>query len=249
MKRTKFYIYMAIVLTFLLITAAGCGGCGKKEQKPQTKKITKKTAKVVSYVTSGNIYSTDQVRATFVQAEIPGNLVGTTVKQKIFHFTPPIDGITEWKNRRTLVFKPNAKLPLRQKYKAELRFNELIPAHKKAKPLMFSFTVQGREIADVMADFELKDLKNPNVFFFKGSISFTEPLGLEQVKEAVALARDAQEFELEWREKEKDISFEFRSPLIQRSNKTQFYILKVNKGETGISQTLNKKYVLEPLKR
>jgi len=245
MKIFKTQIYLVIILVLVLTLVSGCGK--KEDQLQPEKQYSKKTAEIVSHVSSGSISSTGDITITFVNQEIKEDLVGSVVKQEIFHFDPHIDGIARWKNQRTLMFKPNAKLPLRQSYQAEIRFNELLPKYKKAKPITFSFQVAGREIIDISGDFELKERNNPNILIFKGKIGFTEPIALQKVKEAVSLVSNAESIDLEWRETEKNISFEFQSSPIQRSGRTQEFVLKVYKKYAELSETFKKEFTLEPL--
>ncbi len=245
MKSIKMQLYLFVILTLILVS-----GCGKKDDQQQPEKeYSKKTAEIVSHVSSGIISSNDGINVTFVRPEIKEDLVGSVMSKKIFYFDPHINGITRWKDTRTLVFKPNAKLPLRQSYQAEVRYNELLPKYKEAKPITFSFQVAGREIIDISGDFELKEPGNPNLLVFKGKIGFSEPIALQKVKEAVSLVSNAESIDLEWREIKKDMTFEFKSPPIRRSGKTRDFVLKVYKKYAELSETLKKKFTLEPLQK
>ncbi len=223
-------------------------GCGRDEEPAPTEiKYSKKTAEIISHVTSGMVSASDQIRVTFVQPEAGENLVGSSIKKKIFHFKPHIEGIAQWKDRRTLTFKPNQKLPFRKTFTAEVRFNELLPAYKDAEPLTFQFIVAGREIADISGDFELQKPGDPEYLFYKGRIAFTESIAMDTVKRAVAFTSNSQPVELQWQEEEKEKTFGFQSHAFKRSGKTQYFRLLVDKDQAELSGHFDKSFTLGPL--
>ena len=158
MKKFKNQLYLVIILTLTLILVPACS---RDEKQPESQTAySQKTAEIVSHTASGIISPTGEIQVTFVQPEIKDNLVDTQIKENIFRFDPPIDGMSRWKDRRTISFKPNKKLPFRQTYNATVNYNKLIPKYKDASPLTFTFTTSGREIADISGDFYLQ---NPTV--------------------------------------------------------------------------------------
>ena len=245
MKKFKNQLYLVIILTLTLILIPACS---REEKQPETQTTySQKTAEIIGHTTSGIISPTGEIQVTFVQPEIKDNLVDTQIKENIFRFDPPIDGMSRWKDRRTISFKPNKKLPFRQTYNATVNYNKLIPKYKDASPLTFTFTTSGREIADISGDFYLQNPSNPNTLFYEGKISFTEPIPMETVKQALSLSADSLPMELQWTETEKDRTFTFTSRPFKRAMKTQTFLLAVDKDEVELSQAFEKQFNLEPL--
>lgn len=250
MKNFKNNTYLLIALTMALaFVFVFIPGCGKDEKPapPQEISYSPKTASIISHTTSGSISPTGDIQVTFVQPEITDNLVNTQIKKNIFRFKPSIDGTASWRDRRTIVFKPNEKLPFRRSYTAEFNYNELIPKYKDEEPLKFAFTTGGREIANITGDFELQKPNDPNTLYFKGEIAFTEPTPIDDVKDAVSLSSQSQSPTLEWMEKEKERTFNFKTQPFTRGDKTETFTLKVEKDDLQLSQSIENTFTLEPL--
>ncbi len=247
MKKFKNDLFLLIILTLTLILIPGCGR-DETQPEPQPTTYTQKTAEIVSHTTSGIISPTKEIQITFVQPEITDNLVKTQIKENIFIFNPPINGLAHWKNKRTISFKPNKKLPFRQAYNATVNYNKLIPKYKDAAPLTFTFTTSGREIADISGDFQLSKQNDPNTLYYEGEISFTEPIPMNTAKQALSLSSDSKPVELQWTENEKDRVFTFKTQPFKRLLRTQTFLLAVDKGDAELTQRFEKQLVLEPLK-
>lgn len=220
--------------------------CTKKGQD-QAVDHTLTTAQLVSHVTSGIISSGEPIRVRFVESVVKENQVGSVLKKEVFSFGPEIQGVAAWKDRRILEFKPNHRLPFRKKYYGELRLQELLPHYKDLQPLKFKFEVAGREIETFDGDFQLVDATDPKRLFYKGTVSFTETVGLEGVKRAVALQMGAAEIPLTWKVEEKDRRFAFVSETLKRPDRTVQFTLRVDKDPVELSRDFEKNFSLGPL--
>ncbi len=238
--------------TFFLITVATLvlASCGK-DSTDQSGKIgyPEETAKLISQVTSGVIASDDEIRVRFTSEIIKQNIVGQTVSEKVFEFSPGIDGVTKWENVQTLVFKPNAKLPMREKYSGKLIIEKLLPklADKNPLPLEFNFEVAGREIAKATTDFELRESNNPRFLMVSGEIAFTEPAEPEAVKKATSLKLDGQSLAINWTPQSGDKTFRFTSAEFERGSKRLNFELAIDDSPLALSQDYQKKFNLSPL--
>ena len=171
----------------LVLIAAILFGC-KQSQKTEEISYPLETAKVVSHVTSGMISSDEVIRVKFVQPIISENLVGQPLKKKVFTFEPPIDGLTSWEDRRTLVFKPNERLPLTESFRGSLNMQQLIPEHEEElKPLDIQFSINARDISTVASEFKLTDKNNPKSVLIEGTVILTENTDFEILKNSTTL--------------------------------------------------------------
>lgn len=236
-----------MVMAALALLPLLTGQC-KKKAKEQEIAYALTTAQLVSHVTAGIIASSDEIFVRFVGDVIKENQVGSVLKKEVFSFGPEIQGVASWKDRRTLVFKPNSRLPFHKKYYGELQLPELLPQYKELEPLKFGFQVAGREIESLDGDFELRDADDPERLFYRGTISFTETVGLEGVKKAVSLQMGPAELPLAWKVEEKDRRFSFTSDTVRRPQSTVQLSLKVDRGPVELSQDFEKNFTLGPLK-
>ncbi|MCP4150719.1 MAG: hypothetical protein GY757_23435, partial [bacterium] len=245
MKHIKFLFCMIIIISLVLIT-----GCSREKDQPKPiKETTLETAEIISHASSGSIPPGNEITVTFVNPQIKQDMTGSTIKKKVFFFKPNIDGITRWKDRRTLAFKPNKTLPFRKTFSVEVKYNELIPNLNKQKPFLFNFTTSGREITTISGDFEPLNQNNPDLLYYKGELSFTEPIDPQTVKKAVSLSSGNSDFPLQWETKNKNKSFFFKSDTIKRakSGQTRTFQLKIDNDQTELSKPFTKEFSLEPL--
>lgn len=224
--------------------------CGKKEKESELPlQYTVDTAKIISHVTSGIISSGDPIFIRFVNPVAEDTKIGTTIKKNIFSFSPGIDGITKWKDRRTIVFLPNSKLKFYEKYSGVIKFNKLLPQFNKAKPFKCNFEIAGREVNTIAGYFFMGKSGNPNLLKYKGEINFTETINLEKVKESVYLMEKNSAIPLDWEKSSDNKKFSFVSSPIVREQKGVNFWLIIKKKKLEISEEIKKKIRLEPLKK
>jgi len=248
--KNQFVPTSRVVFMFLgvlsLIILLNC--CAKKEEDSQIS-YPLKTAKMVSHVTSGVISPDGKIRVRFVAPMVEPNLLGQTIRKSVFSFSPSIDGIAWWDDRRTLAFRPREPLPIRKKYQGKLDMVTLFPQHREAElePLRFIFEVSSREVSSVEADFELKDPKDPWYLFYTGKVIFTEKADLDAVKEGTSLRVKSKKLALSWKIGDDEKTFVFKSPEIKRGDREKEFILIVGKKHLGLSQDYKETSVLVPL--
>jgi uncharacterized protein YfaS (alpha-2-macroglobulin family) len=208
------------------------------------------TAKMVSQATSGLISSTDAIQVVFVADMIKKEQVGKSLKKKVFEFDPSIDGIAQWKDRRTLIFKPNRALPFKEIYNGKLDLNALFPQFedKKLKPLMISFQAAGREIGSFSGDFKLHKENDPNLVILEGKITFTEKTDLSDLKRAARLRMNGKGIKLNWTASADEKEFSFTTQVIKRTKKEKQLALKIDKSKISISYDYERKFTLPALK-
>ncbi len=244
MNHFKNLLYIVLLLCLILLP-----NCRKDETSDTAGKPLMETAEIIAHATSGVISASDPVTITFVTGEVEKDQTDTPVKKQVFFFEPPIDGIATWKNRRTLTFKPNKKLPFRTTFKCEVKFNRLLPKYKQEKPLMFSITVAGREIADIDGGFEPFEKNNPDKVVLTGNISFTEPLPLAAMKKAFSLILANETLRVTWKEIKKDKSFRFSTQPLNRPSRKEKVVLVIDKTPVELSGNFKKEFILAPLKK
>lgn len=248
--RSRFFTCKPCGITFLylvlaLLTLSSC----EKKKKTGDSELTYplETAKLVSHVTSGVIAPDDPIRVRFVSDVIRKDLVGQSLSENVFVFDPPIDGIARWTDRQTLEYKPNQQLDLRTDFDGELLLSRLLPEHKdQLEPLKFSFSVSGREIASLEADFELVNRDDPKNVIFEGRMSLTVSASLAAAKKALRLQKGNTSYPLDVTEEDNGTAFRFKSKPIRRTSRIQNFQLNIAQADLEISQDLQQKYVLGP---
>ena len=222
-------------------------GCAEKKTDQTRISRPAEIAELVSHVTSGIVSSTDEVRVRFVEPQVKRDVVGHPLKNPVFSFNPSVDGIARWKDERTLVFRPNRPLPLRQEYRGTLDTATLL-TQKDLLPLTLQFAVAGRAIASLSADFELQKENDPRYLAYCGTIVFTEETTLDAVATAAGLRAESEELDLSWEAAESGVEFTFTSSTIERGSAEQSFVLSIAKAGLDITRDYEKRVVLSPLR-
>jgi len=243
-KRLRFRIFLlfSVSTLFLPLILQDCRS--KKVEEGRPIEYTEDMAKLISQVPAGVVSPDEPLIVKFAESVATKGQVGTTLKKSIFQVEPQISGITRWKDRKTLEFKPNKSLPLRQHYKGALDLAQLFPTRKSMKPLHFQFEVAGRELDKVSADFQLIKRDDPTKLRYQGKIIFTVPTDLQKVKEATSLEVQGKPVELTWQNSSNEKSFQFESPVLTRDSEAKNLTLKIGHTPVEISQDFKKKTVL-----
>ena len=223
-------------------------GCAQVPVEDLRQTIPPETAQLVSTVTSGTVSSEDIVKVRFVEPAIDTSLVGHTLKKQVFTFTPPIDGIAQWKTTQALVFRPNRPLSMRQPYQGRLDLAVLLPARADLQPLHFNFAVAGREILSLEGDFDLKTANDPRYLIYQGRLELTEKTAVQKVREAAtlrlssgrSLRRGETLLPLTWQADATGKVFTFTSAVIERDTTQQSYALIVDDATLEILPPIRK---------
>ncbi len=90
--KESFKVLNLLLVCFLVFSLNSC----KKDKDIEEISYPLETAEMVSHVTSGVISSDEKIRVRFVSPIINENLVGQSLKKKVFSFESSIDEITKW---------------------------------------------------------------------------------------------------------------------------------------------------------
>lgn len=235
----------ALLLIFILISAAGCGS----QRKIADKKINvpRKTAEIISHATSGPIGSKDKIILRFVRPEVSADQVGKEVKAEVFQFEPGIKGTSIWRDRRTLEFQPGKRLPFFRKYRGQARIGKLLPKYKDLVPLDMKFEIMGREVLTMQADFQTVDKNNPSRVRYEGVVSFSDDIDISEVKKAASLSDEKTEIHLNWTVQKEGRKFRFTSQPVKRTGKTAYFTFHIDEKKAAMSNRYERTVELAPL--
>jgi hypothetical protein len=95
----------------------------------------------ISSYTAGVVSSGSPIRIIFSKDAVDSASIGSETTVKLFGFSPSISGTTVWHDRRTLEFKPSARLISGQIYEVELFLSKLFPVAKDLNTFEYTFQV------------------------------------------------------------------------------------------------------------
>ena len=232
---------------WLMLIGIVLAGCTSKRNETGTISYSSETARLVSHVTSDLIRAGDVIRVRFVSPVVSGNRVGQRLEKKVFTFAPRIAGTARWRDRRTLLFKPDAPLPFRQQYRGSLDLAALFPRRENLQPLAFAFQVAGREIVSLNADFELIENDDPRRVVYKGQVTFSEKTSIEQVRQAARLSLGRERLSLAWKADAEGNTFTFVSDPMERGKDRRELRFNLDREVLEISRHYRTQRMLAPV--
>jgi alpha-2-macroglobulin len=128
-------------LTALLVTLCFLFTHCKKENKSIAHNINPAFGEYISTYTAGVISSTSVIRITFAKDAVDSTAIGNETSIKLFGFSPSLKGTTKWLDRRTIEFKPDARMASGQLYEVKVQLSKLFEVPKELASFDYSFQV------------------------------------------------------------------------------------------------------------
>ena len=242
-------------LGFLLLSLALLTVCEKAPEWPASMSVPAEVAQLVSEATGGIASANDCIRVRFNLPAAEESQISTDaakplkLSKKLFRFDPDIKGFAYWQDSQTLVFKPSEPMKPRTHYRGLLALAKLFGGKGKTPlpPLPLQFDVTSQEVASFTADFELASGNNPMLLAYAGTIGFTEPVPLQDLKKASRISVNSSRWGLEWESVEGGRKFHFKSAVIQREEDGKSVQFKIAGSGLSMGADFVKDAFLPPL--
>lgn len=236
------YIYLLLMLSVLF-------SCGIGTNNEQKEKENRAAEKFIAQTIRGEMQSGNELSIRFVDDVVSEEELNKPLEARIFSFKPKIKGETYWNTTSTLVFKPASPLVFRKTYQGKLNFKALQSGlfPDSLTNYYFEFTVSGRAITAFDGDLKLANSNNPKFVNFQGEVSFSELVTPEEIKKAFEFAADGKIVNVSFQAKSDGNTFTFKSDELVRNDKTQNFVLKIDKKVLGLDADFEKSFQLTPL--
>lgn len=202
--------------------------------------------KEITHITSGVIKSDTLIAVRFRENQVSLRDINQPIKNEgIFTFEPGIKGQIFWKDRRTIVFKPDNPLLERNKYIGTINLKALFPGINGLNPekQIFEFETLGQAIVSFDGDFQMLD---EETVIFTGGFKLAEKTELEKIKQALKLMEGDQEVKLEI-SSESGLYFSFESEAIQRTSQERNFLVTIDQKTLKLGEPFSRKYTLSPV--
>lgn len=111
----------------------------KPSEKFEVKKIDPAFTQYVAAYSSGLLSSESSIRVRLITDFASENMIGQPISEKIFKFSPSIEGEAYWEDSKTIVFKPKEKLPSGKKYTAKFYLGKIMEVAGNLDVFEFNF--------------------------------------------------------------------------------------------------------------
>lgn len=152
----------------------------------------------VSAHTGGVVSVTSPVRLRLAW-NAGDSLAGRLVSQKVFSFSPGIDGQTSWEDNRTLVFQPAQPLKSNQKYEVTANLKAVLPGLPKEKEnFRFVFQTLKQNYDVVLAGIKLYDQNDLTRLKIEGQLQTADHAEPDQVKSILKATQNGKSLDISW---------------------------------------------------
>jgi len=132
--------------------------------------------------TPGRRLSTDaHIVLDFSDDVVPNYRVGSILSENPFSFSPKIEGVARWTNRRELHFIPDNNLEPGVPYAGILDGRKLVGETQSVEKIKFDFTTAEQEVMSFDGEFISED-DGDNMVSYQGTLRFAQTVDLERLK-------------------------------------------------------------------
>ncbi|MCB9262554.1 MAG: Ig-like domain-containing protein [Flavobacteriales bacterium] len=163
---------------------------------------------------------------------------------ELFDFEPTIKGTAEWRNNRTIVFKPNEKLKRGTVYQAVFHYGEIKNVKRDLKRFPFRFETKKPEINLHVSGLQTYADNNPKLRKLTGEITTSDDENLETIKQCLTAQYKGKSQKIDWYEVGSQ-KFRFEIDSLERGSEMGKVILELN-GKPMECATQLKNEVLVP---
>ncbi len=217
-----------------------------QKQQPQAPgkvpapEVTAEIARVIREAPAGLVSPGSPIELRFL---VPFDPQG--VGRQVLSFSPPLGGRITHSDNYVLTFQPAETLPFRRSYTATLSLHALFPQEPQLpETFTFGFQTAGRELVSFQGDFQPVSPEAPQNVFYRGSVAFSEPVGLDVVEKAFSMSEGARKLALDWKQEGGGKSFTFTTDRLLRGAERKHLRLAADQNALELSQAFSREITL-----
>jgi alpha-2-macroglobulin len=240
---SRISIILLLLASGTLFSCNDSKRAGKGDKDPL---FSEELAREISFVTNGDVEPDQKIQVVFNSHVVEESEIESS-PDGVFIFSPSIKGRAVWVSRSVLEFLPDNPLPVRTEIAGKLKLTRLSEdfEQKKLEDLVFRLNVVGREILKFNGSIDLKDRNEPATLLYRGSVSFNQKTGLEELQKASRI-RGGKDITLTW-SKVDDTNFQFTSSDIVRTDNNQNFTIYIDSKPLDLEYDFSEDFVVSPL--
>jgi len=180
-----------LCVMFLLLLAS----CSREKIFDENNETIKKY--IFAY-TFGDIPRESIIQIRFRSDTAPSNRVNTVLDKSLFTFSPSIKGHAEWKDARTLTFRPEKALPGGQSYLVVLDLSQIIKDFNHGEKFKFTFATIRQTFEVNIEGLESSDPSDLRAQQLKGSIVTADAANGIDVEKVLNPEYGGEKLEISW---------------------------------------------------
>jgi alpha-2-macroglobulin len=147
---------------------------------------------------SGTIQRSSPIRITFNSPVSPATELNIPLERNPFKISPSVAGQAFWEDHQTLVYKPDALLPVNTSFKASLQLNQVHAEIPSNVVFNFNFSTRPQSIDVEFVDFHLENSGASSLIEAHFLLRTADVAAIDEVKNAFTFEYDKSKPEIQW---------------------------------------------------
>ncbi|MEO1052665.1 MAG: MG2 domain-containing protein [Bacteroidota bacterium] len=233
--KLKHYALGIIVLAVIVLGIFQLTGESQASRKTLSAIDPAFSAYISSY-TAGVVSSESTFRVRLAQDIQDSSLIGKTVDQRLFKFSPSISGKTTFLDARTIEFEPEARLQSGQQYKVKFYLDKVLDVPDGLS--VFEYTMQTvAQNFDLLVEnvkaYDNKDLKRQQMV---GAVMTADVAENEKVEKLLIADQEGEALEVKWQHSSDGKRHEFVVENITRREQASKVTLQLTGSAIGVNR-------------
>lgn len=229
---------MAVAAVAILVAVAGIfyvmSSTGKKSPSLF---VNPAFAEYISSYTTGVIPSGSALNIVFANDMADSSQLGQAISEKLFDISPPVSGKAFWIDRRTLEFRPDARMTSGKMYTARLMLSRLIPdLPDDLRNFEYSFQIIPQNFEVAIANVRSASKTTLDRQVIEGSLNTADFADGEAVQKTLRAIQDGKELKASWTHGEDGKMHRFVIDDVVRKQAAGSVSLRVNGNLIGVDR-------------
>ncbi len=189
-------------------------------------KINPAFREYISAFTSGVISTESTIKIRLTDNYADSALFEKPIEDKLFSFSPSIEGKAYWIDAKTIEFRPANKLPAKKMYTASFYLSKIINVPDSMKTFKFQFTTMQQAMEVFVDNHKAYDKKNLKLEKITGFIRTADVAEMDKVQKVISATQDGKELKISWVSEKDRKEFGFQIDSVIRSEKDNSVLIK-----------------------
>lgn len=230
-------------LSFLVLIGLLFTQC-KQEQK--SKQTDPAFTSYITAFTGGIVSNQASIKVRLAEAHSKA-VAGQIIEEKLFDFSPNIEGQALWIDNQTIEFKPAKLLPSGKLFEAKFFLSKLIKTPSKLKIFEFEFQVMKQALDIEFGSMESYNAKDLAWQMLNGLVRTYDYADEKDIEQAVKAMQNGKELSMSWEHLQMGKIHRFVIDSIQRTESRGQVILEWNGKTLGMQMQDEKAFDVPPL--
>jgi len=226
---------LSLILMATVISSCLLSGCKTKQ-----KEILQADPRFIPYISSysaGTLSSGSSIRIKLTEPSPSFAGENKPVAEKLFDFSPSIEGEAIWIDKQTVAFRPATPMIQDQIYTAKFFLGKVRQVESQFKEFDFGFHIMKQSFEIMPEGLVTGNTARPDLYTFEGKLVTTDVLVPSKLNELLSAEYQGKKMEVSWNNDPGGHNFSFRINGIERNDNAGSLHLSWNGRAIGVDNS------------